>query len=254
MDLIMEAPARTNLYELRDVRRSYRTGAGEVHALDGIDLVIEPGELLAVEGPSGSGKSTLLQLLGGLDRATGGSLEFKGRNLSGFSERDLTALRSRDIGFVFQSFNLIPTLTAFENIEAALVPQMSDRVARRQRVVEVLDQVGLASRADHLPSRLSGGEQQRVAIARALANAPSVILADEPTGNLDSGTAEEIVAVLRTLSADQGVTVVLVTHSNEVADRANRRIALRDGRVISDAQRKARSPVRRRRTPRAEAT
>jgi putative ABC transport system ATP-binding protein len=219
------------LYELRDVRRTYRTGGGEVHALDGIDLVIAPGEFLAVEGPSGSGKSTLLQLLGALDRATDGSVLFDGRELEALSDRELTTVRSRDIGFVFQTFNLIPTLTAAENVETAMVPARRDGRARRARAAELLERVGLDQRARHLPSRLSGGEQQRVAIARALANAPRVILADEPTGNLDSATAEDVVSTLQSLSAEQGVTVVVVTHAGDVARTARRRVMLRDGRI-----------------------
>lgn len=220
------------LYELRSAQRYYRTGAGEVRALDGVDLTIDHGEFVAVEGPSGSGKSTLLQLLGALDRSTGGSVRFDGRELSTLAERDLTELRSRDIGFVFQAFNLIPTLSAAENVESAMVPVTKSRTARRDRVSDLLDQVGLGARAAHLPSRLSGGEQQRVAIARALANEPRVILADEPTGNLDSTTAEEVVGLLQSLSADRGVTVVVVTHDRHVARLAARRIRIRDGHVV----------------------
>jgi putative ABC transport system ATP-binding protein len=220
------------LYELRAVERAYGSGARAVRALDKIDLTIATGEFLAIEGPSGSGKSTLLQLLGALDRPTGGSLLFDGRELSKLDDRALTELRSRDIGFVFQSFNLIPTLTAAENVETAMVPLGRGRAARRSRVVEVLDRIGLADRATHLPSRLSGGEQQRVAIARALANEPRVILADEPTGNLDSATSEEIVRTLQQLSAEQGVTVIVVTHAEEVARFSERRVRLRDGRVV----------------------
>jgi putative ABC transport system ATP-binding protein len=220
------------LYELAAVERAYGSGARAVRALDKIDLTIAAGEFLAVEGPSGSGKSTLLQLLGALDRPTGGSLVFDGRELSQLDDRALTQLRSRDIGFVFQSFNLIPTLTAAENVETALVPLRLGRAARRSRVAELLARIGLADRATHLPSRLSGGEQQRVAIARALANEPRVILADEPTGNLDSATSDEIVRTLRQLSAEQGVTVIVVTHAEEVARLAERRVRLRDGRVV----------------------
>jgi putative ABC transport system ATP-binding protein len=218
------------LYVLNDVRRVYRTGAGEIAALDGISLSIDAGELVALEGPSGSGKSTLLQLLGALDRATSGSLQFDGRDLTGLSESERTSLRCRDIGFIFQGFNLIPTLTAAENVEAAMVP-LVDRAHRAPKAVDLLARVGLAQRSSHLPSRLSGGEQQRVAVARALANGPRVILADEPTGNLDSTTAEEIVTTLRALSDDDGVTVVVVTHAEDVARRMTRRVRLRDGRV-----------------------
>ncbi|MEY2565943.1 MAG: putative transport system ATP-binding protein [Actinomycetota bacterium] len=224
------------LYELENVERIYRTRAGEVRALDGIDLIIGTGEFMAVEGPSGSGKSTLLQLLGALDKPTAGSLTFDGRELRNLGDGELTGLRSRDVGFVFQGFNLIPTLTAVENVEAAMVPLAGSRADRRRRATELLEQVGLAHRAGHLPSLLSGGEQQRVAIARALANEPRVILADEPTGNLDSVTADEVVDVLRSLSQKQGVTVIIVTHAEDIARRTARRVRLRDGKVVTEAE------------------
>jgi putative ABC transport system ATP-binding protein len=236
--------AVTPLYELTDVRRIYRTGGGEVRALDGIDLTIEPAEFMAIEGPSGSGKSTLLQLLGALDVATSGSVTFDGKELASLGDRDLTQLRAQEIGFVFQNFNLIPTLTAVQNVEAALVGQNGGRSSRRERALALLEQVGLAPRAAHLPTLLSGGEQQRVAIARALANSPRVILADEPTGNLDSVTADEVVDVLRGLSVKQGVTVILVTHAEEIARRVGRRVRLRDGRIAVEAARMARTRKR----------
>ncbi|HVF21110.1 MAG TPA: ABC transporter ATP-binding protein [Mycobacteriales bacterium] len=223
---------RAPLFELRDVHRVYRTGGGEVRALAGIDLTIGVGELIAVEGPSGSGKSTLLQLLGALDRPTSGVLRLDGEDLSAMSDAQLTSIRSRHVGFVFQSFNLIPTLSAAENVESAMVPLGLRSSERRRRSADVLEQVGLAHRAGHLPSRLSGGEQQRVAIARALANGPRVILADEPTGNLDTETAGEVVDTLRGLVEDSGVTVVVVTHSEDVARRTARRVRLRDGRIV----------------------
>ena len=219
------------VYELRNITRIHRVGDSEVRALDGIDIDIAAGEMVAIEGPSGSGKTTLLQLLGCLDQPTSGSITLDGRDLGGLRDSELTGLRARQLGFVFQNFNLIPTLTAAENVEAALVPLDHSRQARRVRVAELLTRVGLGERARHLPSRLSGGEQQRVAIARALANKPRVILADEPTGNLDTTTAAEIVEVLRSLTAD-GVTVVIVTHAEHVAERADRRIRLRDGRTV----------------------
>jgi putative ABC transport system ATP-binding protein len=222
------------VYELRDITRTHRVGDSEVRALDGIDITIAAGEMVAIEGPSGSGKTTLLQLLGCLDQPTAGSITFDGRDLGGLRDAELTGLRARQLGFVFQNFNLIPTLTAAENVEAALVPLDHSRHERRARAAELLARVGLAERARHLPSRLSGGEQQRVAIARALANEPRVILADEPTGNLDTTTAAEIVDVLRSLTAD-GVTVVIVTHAEHVAERADRRIRLRDGRTVDTA-------------------
>ena len=237
----------TALYELGNVERVYRTRAGEVRALDGIDLTIGRGEFMAVEGPSGSGKSTLLQLLGALDKATAGSLTFDGQELATLDDAALTGLRSRDVGFVFQGFNLIPTLTAVENVETAMVPLTNSRAERRARATALLDRVGLAHRAGHLPSLLSGGEQQRVAIARALANEPRVILADEPTGNLDSVTADEVVDVLRALSLQHGVTVIIVTHAEDIARRTDRRVRLRDGKVVDEAAFKRPTRPRRRR-------
>jgi putative ABC transport system ATP-binding protein len=220
------------LYRLDNVSRLFRVGGSEVRAVDGVDMQIDTGEFVAVQGPSGSGKSTLLQLLGALDKPTGGTLSFDGRELNDLSESELTKVRSHDIGFIFQGFNLIPTLTAEENVELAMVSLGLERAARRARSVDLLEQVGLASRAKHLPSRLSGGEQQRVAIARALANEPRVLLADEPTGNLDSATADEVVAILARLSVERGVTVILVTHAEEVAVRAGRRLRMRDGKLL----------------------
>jgi putative ABC transport system ATP-binding protein len=224
----------TNLYELQGVERVYRDGSREVRALDHIDLALAPGEFVAIEGPSGSGKSTLLQLLGALDRPTAGSLVFDGQDLTKLDDSGLTRVRSREIGFVFQSFNLIPTLSAAENVETAMVPLRHKMSELKSRAAELLARVGLADRATHLPSRLSGGEQQRVAIARAMANEPRVILADEPTGNLDSATSEEVVRTLQSLATDHGVTVIVVTHSEEVARYAARRVRLRDGRVVGD--------------------
>jgi putative ABC transport system ATP-binding protein len=215
------------IYDLRDVGRSY----GNVHALRGIDLRIDRGELLAIVGPSGSGKTTLLQLLGGLDRPTTGSIVFEGRDLATLPQSELTALRLRTIGFVFQQFNLIPTLTAAENVELALGPAGVRGDIRRARVQELLEAVGLGDRLDHLPTQLSGGEQQRVAIARALANDPDVILADEPTGNLDSTTGDDILSFLQSLNADQGRTIVVITHDALVAARATRTVRLKDGAV-----------------------
>jgi putative ABC transport system ATP-binding protein len=220
------------VYELRDVSKSYGTGGSRIVALDQIDLTIVPGEFVTVVGASGSGKTTLLQLLGALDRPTSGSISCTGRRLADMSERQLTLLRRRQIGFVFQQFNLIPTLTAHQNIEAKLAVADDDPAA--DKAEQLLDSVGLSGRASHLPSQLSGGEQQRVAIARALAGNPSVLLADEPTGNLDTTTGEEILRLLRALSADQGQTVVLITHDRELAESAPRVIELRDGRIIDD--------------------
>jgi putative ABC transport system ATP-binding protein len=223
-----------SLYELQGVERSYRDGSREVRALDHIDLALALGEFVAIEGPSGSGKSTLLQLLGALDRPTAGSLVFDGQDLTKLDDGGLTRVRSREIGFVFQSFNLIPTLSAAENVETAMVPLGHKMSQLKSRAAELLERVGLADRATHLPSKLSGGEQQRV--ARALANEPRVILADEPTGNLDSATSEEVVATLQSLATDHGVTAIVVTHSEEVARHAARRVRLRDGRVVGELE------------------
>jgi putative ABC transport system ATP-binding protein len=232
------------LYDLDSVSRTYKTGGGDVHALIDVDMVVEHGEFIAIEGPSGSGKSTLLQLLGALDKPTSGTLIFDGRDVGGFDDKELTALRGHDIGFIFQAFNLIPTLTAAENVEAVMVPVNKDRAARQARVGELLKRVGLDHRAEHLPSLLSGGEQQRVAIARAMANEPRVILADEPTGNLDSTTAEEVVAALRRLSEEQGTTVIVVTHDEDVAQLGRRRIKLRDGRLVDEPRPQRSGPLR----------
>ena len=229
-----ESSGNGHVYELRDVTRTFRGGSGEVRAVDGVDLTVDPGEFVVVEGPSGSGKTTLLQLLGALDRPSAGVVFFGGRDMSGLSDRQLTEIRAREIGFVFQTFNLIPTLTAGENVEIAMAPLGISRADKRRRSGEVLGQLGLADRMGHLPSILSGGEQQRVAIARAMANEPRVILADEPTGNLDSATADEIMRALADLCADEGVTLVVVTHAEDVARRAARRLRMRDGRFVED--------------------
>ena len=219
------------LYELHGVTRSFRQGAEEVVAVNNVDLEVYPGEFLVVAGPSGSGKTTLLQLLGGLDRPTAGRLLFEERDLARMGDADLTRLRLETFGFVFQQFNLIPTLTARENVEVALAPTGTTSARRRSHADVLLDAVGLAERATHLPSKLSGGEQQRVAIARALANEPRVLLADEPTGNLDVATGEEVLAMLRELAAEQGRAVVLITHDPSIARSASRLVRMRDGRI-----------------------
>jgi ABC-type lipoprotein export system ATPase subunit len=219
----------TPLYLMEDVERRYERGGTTVHALRGVSLAIQPGELVAVEGPSGSGKSTLLQLLGAMDTPTAGRVDFDGNPLAQAKDKQLTQLRREAIGFVFQQFNLIPTLTALENVSIAMATH------DKERALELLTQVGLADRAEHLPSRLSGGEQQRVAIARALANGPQVVLADEPTGNLDAATAQEVVDLLVGLNESQQVTVVVVTHDEDVAARMRRRIKLKSGEVVGDS-------------------
>ena len=222
-----------SLYELRGVERRYMRGSTPVLALHDVDLDIHSGEFVSMEGPSGSGKSTLLQLLGALDTPTRGTIRFEGNEMSAASDASLTRIRSQEIGFVFQQFNLIPTLTAEENVGIAMIPHGNSKVQRRERSAELLERVGLGGRLDHLPSRMSGGEQQRVAIARALANRPRVIIADEPTGNLDSASAQEVMSLLNELqSGTEAVTIVVATHDVDVASRAGRRIRLRDGAVV----------------------
>jgi len=228
-------PRPSLLYALEDVSKRYGEGEAAVMALRAVTLEIDRGEFVAVAGPSGSGKSTLLQLLGALDRPTSGELHFEGRALSRLGDGDLALLRLRAFGFIFQQFNLIPTLTAEENVEVALAPTGARTERRRERARLLLDQVGLGGRRRHLPTELSGGEQQRVAIARALANEPRVLLADEPTGNLDSATGEEVLALLRRLSDEHDQTVVLVTHDAAIAAQASRLVRMRDGRVLSEA-------------------
>jgi putative ABC transport system ATP-binding protein len=226
-----ETDGRT-LYELAGVTRSFRSGDRRVEALGGVDLRIDAGEHVAVTGPSGSGKTTLLQLLGALDKPTSGSLQFDGRELGALRERELTGLRLHGVGFVFQQFNLVPTLTARGNVEAALAPLGLRRAERRGRAHERLDEVGLGDRAGHLPSQLSGGEQQRVAIARALASEPRVVLADEPTGQLDQAATDAIAGLLGSLAGER--TVVVVTHDLGLAARAPRVVRLSDGLVEAD--------------------
>jgi putative ABC transport system ATP-binding protein len=211
-------------------------GNTPVAAVDGIFLEIRRGEYLRVVGASGSGKTTLLQLLGTLDRPSTGTLQFEGRDTSRMSDSELADLRQKTLGFIFQQFNLIPTLTARQNVEAALAPSGMPSADRRARAADLLDRVGLGDRVDHLPSQLSGGEQQRVAIARALANEPDVLLADEPTGNLDSTTSQEIVDLLRRLSRTEGLSIVLVTHDAQIAGGADRVVRMSDGRVIEDSR------------------
>jgi len=224
----------STVYELHNVSRAYALGGVDVHAVREIDLTLTAGESTAIVGPSGSGKTTLLQLLGALDRPTGGELLFEGRDVGRLGDRALSELRLGVFGFVFQQFNLIPTLTSAQNVEVALAPTSRSRTERRARVLALLASVGLAERADHVPSKLSGGEQQRVAIARALANDPHVLLADEPTGNLDSTTGSDIMDLLLSLAGDEHRrTVIVVTHDAIVAGRAERVIRMLDGRLVA---------------------
>jgi putative ABC transport system ATP-binding protein len=220
------------LYEVQGAKRFFQRGPSVVEAVGGVDLTIEAGEFVALEGPSGSGKTTLLQLLGALDRPSAGSVLFEGRDLGTLGDRDLAELRLNAFGFVFQQFNLIPTLTALENVEAALAPVDVTSSELRSRSLALLEEVGLAGRASHLPAHLSGGEQQRVAIARALVKGPRVILADEPTGNLDSQTGAEVVELLAGLASERGATVIVATHDAGLAARAPTRLAMRDGRMV----------------------
>ncbi|MFE9251430.1 ABC transporter ATP-binding protein [Streptomyces sp. NPDC007088] len=219
------------MYQLRGVTKQYRRGRETVDALAGVDLTIGDGDRLVIQGPTGGGKSTLLQVLGGLDRPTSGSVELDGTDLARLSEARLTRVRSDAIGFVFQSFNLIPTLTAHENVETALVPLRVKTAERRERAAEALRSVGLGERLGHLPSELSGGQQQRVAIARALVKNPKVLLADEPTGNLDESMRDEIMELLEGLWKEHGLTFVMVTHDSGIARRAPRLATLRKGRI-----------------------
>jgi len=219
------------MYTLANVKKDYQKGRDTVHALAGVDLVLEDRAWLAIQGPTGQGKSTLLQILGGLDRPTSGTVELAGQNLALMRESQVTQVRAASIGFIFQTFNLIPTLNAQENVEVALVPLGVGSAQRRARAAAALESVGLAERLHHLPSELSGGQQQRVAIARALVKEPKVLLADEPTGNLDEGTRDDIMKLLEKLWQDHGLTLVLVTHDSTVARRAQQIGIMRKGRL-----------------------
>ncbi len=231
------------ILEARGLSKIYRRGASEVRAVDGIDLDVEAGEFMAIMGRSGSGKTTLLDLLGCLLRPTDGQLSIDGRSVIGASDGELATIRRERIGFVFQEFNLIPTLTAIENVLLPLRygPRRPDA---RSRASDLLELVGLAERAGHRPTELSGGEQQRVAIARALVNQPAVILADEPTGELDSVTSDRLMATLRQLNADRGLTIIIVTHDAGVAGATDRVVRLTDGRVVADERRDTRAFAR----------
>ncbi|RPF19978.1 ABC transporter ATP-binding protein [Myceligenerans xiligouense] len=219
------------MYQIEKLTKTYTQGKRTVHALRDVSLRIEDGELLSVQGPTGGGKSTLLQALGGLDRPTSGSVMLDGEDLATMNDAGLTTVRAETVGFVFQNFNLVPTLTARENVETALVPAGVATAERARRAVGALESVGLGERADHLPGELSGGQQQRVAIARALVKNPTVLLADEPTGNLDEDTRDEIIDLLEGLWKEQGLTLILVTHDSAVSRRTPRRIRIAKGRV-----------------------
>lgn len=220
------------IIELESVWKTYQMGEVEIQALKGVDLKIKKEEFVAIMGPSGSGKSTLLQMVGCLDRPTAGKIILDGTDISTLNDSELARLRGNKLGFVFQFFNLYPTLTALENVELPMMIIGKDKDERRKRALELLKIVGMEKRAEHLPSQLSGGERQRVAIARALANDPSLILADEPTGNLDSKTGEEIMKVLNGLQEKKDKTVVMVTHESDIAKYAERIVYLKDGKIV----------------------
>ncbi len=229
------------MYRLREVSKQFVAHGRTISALNHVSMDIFPGEFLAVQGPTGQGKTTLLTLLGALDRPDTGEVLYQGRDLSKLSDEALTELRARDIGFVFQTFNLIATLNAQENVEAALVPLDIDARDREERASEALAAMGLSSRAQHLPMELSGGQQQRVAIARAIVKEPQVLLADEPTGNLDEETRAEILDVLMALWRERGITLVIVTHDSSVARQASRVVTIRNGMVFAKHDLTARS-------------
>ena len=219
------------MYKLTNVVKDYPKGRDVVHALRGVNVEIADAEWLSIQGPTGHGKSTLLQILGGLDRPSAGIVDFDGRDLARLREAEVTRVRAASIGFVFQTFNLIPTLSAQENVEAALVPLHVSAAARRERAAVALDSVGLGDRLRHVPGELSGGQQQRVAIARALVKEPKVLLADEPTGNLDEDTRDEIIGLLEVMWRERGLTMVVVTHDSTIARRAQRIGVMKNGRL-----------------------
>jgi putative ABC transport system ATP-binding protein len=221
------------LIELEDVHKIYQTGEVQVHALCGITLQIDVGEFVAVMGPSGSGKSTLMNVLGCLDRPTSGIYRLDGDDVSKLGKNELAEVRNRTLGFVFQNFNLLPRMSAIENVELPLVYADVPTRERRDRSVEALERVGLGTRVDHHPNQLSGGQQQRVAIARALVSRPKIIFADEPTGNLDSRTSIEVMAMLQELGTT-GITIALVTHESDIAEYASRVVVVKDGLILSD--------------------
>jgi putative ABC transport system ATP-binding protein len=223
----------SGLIECRDLVRTYTMGDQTVRALDGVSLDIAAGDYVAIMGASGSGKSTLMNLMGALDRPTSGTMRIAGEELGGLDADRLAAFRNRTIGFVFQQFNLLPRTSALENAALPLVYAGVPAAERRRRALARLEQVGLGERTDHHPSQLSGGQQQRVAIARALVNDPKILLADEPTGALDSQTSADIMAIFDRLNRD-GITIILVTHEQDVADHARRQIVFRDGQILED--------------------
>ncbi len=227
----------TPVIQARDIRRTFRRGEVEIEALRGVSTDVAASEFVAIVGPSGSGKSTFMNILGCLDSPSSGMYQLAGRDVSALSADERAEIRNREIGFVFQAFNLIPRMSALENVELPLFYGETTQSEQRARAREALASVGLEERWEHQPSQLSGGEQQRVAIARALVNRPKLLLADEPTGNLDTGRGQEIMAILDGLNRERGLTIVMVTHEDEIAAHAERILSFRDGCVVDDARR-----------------
>ena len=224
------------MIKISNLTKVYQTGAISVTALRGIDLEVAKGSMIAIMGPSGSGKSTMMNILGCLDRATSGSYIIDGVDVSTLQEKELAKIRNQKIGFVFQTFNLLPRLTALKNVELPMIYAGVSARERRERALKALGKVGLADRVHHRPNELSGGQRQRVAIARALVNNPAIILADEPTGNLDSRSGEEIMDIFQQLNRTEGVTIIIVTHEREIADHTRRIVHFRDGLIIKDEE------------------
>lgn len=229
----------SEVIRVEDLHKTYRMGEVEVPALRGVDLVIEQGEFVAIMGASGSGKSTLMNIIGCLDRPTAGRYYLEGQEVSSLSRDEWAHIRNKRIGFVFQGFNLLARTSALENVELPMMYNGLANQQRHQRAIEVLSLVGLDKRLEHLPNQLSGGQQQRVAIARALVNKPSLILADEPTGNLDSATSHEIMTLFQTLNSEQQITIVLVTHERDIAQYTQRRVVFKDGQIVADERTKS---------------